>query len=367
MRAIVLEILKPKGAPARARAVVALVLLLASRAAAAQMPSSAGEIYGAWCARCHAADGTGRVDNPTVKTVPMNFTDCSLSTPEPNADWELVIAEGGRAAGLSAEMPAFGDVLNRRQVGELIDVVRGFCAERGWPPGDLNFPRALFTEKAFPEDELVTELAISHRGEDDLMLAQVKTIYERRFGRRGQVEVALPLLTRENQRVRFSGVGDVSLAAKAPLLWDRQATQILTAAVEITFPTGRESNGLGKGTPVFEPYLAYARRLANTYFQSQLKLELPARSPWFNRELVYNIYMGRDASARPSTWTAGIELNGENREVAVTPQVRKGLTRTGALAAAVGVRLPINQREEQGVRWAGYLLWEYREPVRPRR
>jgi hypothetical protein len=63
----------------------------------------------------------------------------------------------------------------------------------------------------------------------------------------------------------------------------------------------------------------------------------------------------------------GVELNGANREVAVTPQLRKGLTRTGALAAAVGVRIPITAREEQAIRWVGYLLWEYLEPVRPRR
>ena len=43
----------------------------------------------------------------------------------------------------------------------------------------------------------------------------------------------------------------------------------------------------------------------------------------------------------------------------MTPQVRKGLTGTGALAASIGVMLPLNEREEQGVRWVGYLLWEY--------
>ena len=82
--------------------------------------------------------------------------------------------------------------------------------------------------------------------------------------------------------------------------------------------------------------------------------------------MVYNTYLGRDTSAAPNTWTIGVELNGEDELVALTPQVRKGLTGTGALAASVGMMVPLNKREEQGVRWVGYLLWEYLEPWRAR-
>ena len=81
-------------------------------------------------------------------------------------------------------------------------------------------------------------------------------------------------------------------------------------------------------------------------------------------------------SQAPNTWTLGVEFNGESitrdrgrtNLIALTPQVRKGLTGTGALAAAsVGAMLPLNKREEQGVRWVGYLLWEYLEPWRARK
>jgi hypothetical protein len=95
-----------------------------------------------------------------------------------------------------------------------------------------------------------------------------------------------------------------------------------------------------------------------------------------DKTLVYNAYLGRDTSGAPDTWTLGVELNGEvgfpmdapsSSVVAITPQVRKGLTGTGALAASFGVMLPLNKREEQGMRWVGYLLWEYLEPLRARR
>jgi hypothetical protein len=75
------------------------------------------------------------------------------------------------------------------------------------------------------------------------------------------------------------------------------------------------------------------------------------------------VYLGRDTSGFPNTWTPGIEFTAENTEFALTPQIRKGLTKTGALAASFGVRLPLNDRFDQGIRYVGYLLWEYREPV----
>jgi hypothetical protein len=115
---------------------------------------------------------------------------------------------------------------------------------------------------------------------------------------------------------------------------------------------------------VFEPYLAGGLMRGGTYLQSQLKLELPVRG---GRTLVYNMYAGRDLGGTPDTWTLGVELNGENGELALTPQLRKGLTRTGALAASVGARVPLNQRQNRGVLWIGYLLWEYLEPVRAAR
>jgi hypothetical protein len=75
------------------------------------------------------------------------------------------------------------------------------------------------------------------------------------------------------------------------------------------------------------------------------------------------VYLGRDTSIFPDTWTLGLEFTAENYELALTPQIRKGLTRTGALSAAVGVRVPLTDRHDQGVRYVGYLLWEYLEPV----
>ncbi len=98
--------------------------------------------------------------------------------------------------------------------------------------------------------------------------------------------------------------------------------------------------------------------------QTQFKVEMPMRDPGGDTEVVYNVYGGRDLSGLPSTWSIGVEINGVDDKLAVTPQLRKGLTRTGALAAAWGVRIPVVNRQRQHTQWVGYLLWEYRDPVR---
>ena len=305
-------------------------------------------MWNEWCARCHAQDGSGKVSEPTITVEPLDFTDCKIAAAEPDADWMLAIAKGGPAVGLSSQMPAFEDTLSAERVDDFVQHLRGFCTEDGWPHGNMNFPRPIFTEKAFPENEFILLPAVSHR-KDVAVLA----IYERRLGRRAMWEAVLPL----SNRASNGTIDHVELAVKYVLNADAARTLITSAGLEV---------GLGHGTAVFEPYLAAGTLWRDVYLQAQAKLELPANTAKADRAFVYNLYAGRDTSVSPSTWTLGVELNGENGELALTPQVRKGLTKTGALGAAFGVRVPITARQEQGTHVVGYLLWEYLDPVRAR-
>jgi len=142
---------------------------------------------------------------------------------------------------------------------------------------------------------------------------------------------------------------------------------IVSGGFELSLPTGSKVRGLGAGTTVFEPYLAVGMVVGRFYVQTQGTFELPADTAKAERAFGYNLYVGGDTSSAPSTWTLGVELNGENHDVALTPQVRKGLTKTGALGAAIGVQVPLNDRRVRGTSVVGYLLWEYLEPVRARR
>jgi mono/diheme cytochrome c family protein len=332
---------------------------------AAQIPATSSELYGAWCAKCHAENGSGRVAVQTVKVPPRDFTDCRLATPEPDADWELVTAQGGPPAGMSSEMPAYGQLLDTDRIRGLVAHLRTFCTESGWPSGNLNFPRAIFTEKAFPENEVVILPAVSHKDGEPTGFT-LKSVYERRFGRRAHGEIGVPIESVAADR-RDTGLGDISVAGKYVLHTNRATTSIVTAGLEVVLPTGTAGRSFGSGTTVFEPYLASGMALGRTVVQGQLKYEFPASDFWAEREAVYNLYVGHTLDDRPSAWTFGIELNGIETDVAMTPQARKALTRTGALAAAGGVRIPLNNRSNQPVRYVGYMLWEYLDPVRPRR
>ena len=331
-------------------------------------PTTIPQMWTAWCARCHAEDGSGNIAEPTVTVTPMDFTDCKVTTPEPDADWERAIAKGGPGVGLSPQMPAFEDSLTPEQVTLFVSHIRGFCTETGWPPGNVNFPRPILTEKAFPENEVVLLPAIAHYPEDEapsITGGAFKVVYERRFGKQSMFEVSVPLVSTNSLGPRTSGLGDMEVGVKHAAYFD--GSRIMSVGLELALPTGDRFKDHGSGALMIEPYISTGMMIGNWYWQSQFKGEVSTDTVREGHHVVYNSYIGRDTSLAPNTWTLGLELNGEDQEVALTPQIRKGLTGTGALAASFGVMLPLNKREEQGMRWVGYLLWEYLEPWRARR
>jgi hypothetical protein len=88
------------------------------------------------------------------------------------------------------------------------------------------------------------------------------------------------------------------------------------------------------------------------------------------QHLMYNASLSRDWSTTPTGWTRGVEVSGVGSGIGLVPHVAKGLTRSGSLTAAVGVRLPVSAPSPYVTdltRWSGYLLWDYMEPLRARR
>ena len=341
----------------------------ATQQAGAAAPTTIPEMWGAWCARCHADDGTGKVKEPTVTVVPMDFTDCKLTTAEPDADWERAVAKGGPGVGLSSEMPGFEDSLTPAQISGFVSHMRGFCKETGWPSGNNNFPRPIVTEKAFPENEFLILPAVSHETEPGSAAAtdfSLVAVYERRFARRAMYEIGIPFYNWDFQSTRDSAIGDVAVAIKYAAYASSTTPRIVSVGLETTLPTGEVYKGFGKGTVVFEPFVAAGTMLGNWYVQASGKAELPADS-LVDRAYLYNLYVGHDTSAAPNAWTFGVELNGENQLLWMTPQVRKGLTGTGALAASLGVSIPVKYSGEKVVSWVGYVLWEFLEPFRARK
>src|SRR5688572_7996666 len=142
---------------------IAFVLVGVSSTAFGQIAELQGrELYQAACATCHGSDGKGSSRAVVgFDTALPDFTDCRFSSPEPDADWAAVITDGGPARSFDRRMPAFGQVLSEEQIEGVVQYLRSFCDETSWPRGELNLPRALITEKAFPENEALLTTSIS--------------------------------------------------------------------------------------------------------------------------------------------------------------------------------------------------------------
>src|SRR5215471_8904418 len=110
------------------------------------------KLYETHCAKCHGAAGDKPAAPEEGRRVAYDFSKCSVSSAESEEPWRLAVAQGGRAVGLSEDMPAFHRKLSEAEIAALVRYVRGYCVSRGWPNGNLNFSRPIVTEKAFPED-----------------------------------------------------------------------------------------------------------------------------------------------------------------------------------------------------------------------
>ena len=299
-----------------------------------------------------------------------DFSDCNFATRETEADWASVVAEGGPARGFSEIMPAFGDALSAEQISKILSHVGTFADCDPWPRGELNLPRALFTTKAYPEDELVLHSDIKTEGLDKIAN---KLIYERRIGARNQVEVAVPFgwntLEDNGHREWNSGVGDVILGVKRVLFHSRSSNSILSAGGEVILPTGDEDEGFGHGTTVFEPYLAAGQLFPYNYFaQFQGGVKLPEDDDHMPHEAFWKVVLGRSFSVGRygSAWSPMVEILGSkdldsSRDAHwdIVPQIQVPLNRRQHVRLAAGVRLPLNQTDTRDTVFAVYLLWDF--------
>lgn len=61
-----------------------------------------------------------------------------------------MIRDGGPSRGFSQIMPSFGEALTPDEIDKVVEYLRTLCRDDSWPRAELNLPRALVTEKAFP-------------------------------------------------------------------------------------------------------------------------------------------------------------------------------------------------------------------------
>jgi mono/diheme cytochrome c family protein len=358
---------------------IALVFVTSIAASARQQPvpngvagplqagRSAEDVYRDGCVTCHGPDGKGSPRAVVGFEVPLpDFTDCAFASGEPDPDWFAVIHEGGPVRGLDRHMPAFGDALAPDDITLAIAHIRTFCRERAWPQGDLNLPRAFFTEKAFPENEAVWTMAMTGGHERSI---ENELVYEQRLGPRNQVEVVAPIVAQESATGEWRrGLGDVALAFKRTLYASMRRGQIGAAGIEVILPTGNESHGLGNGYTVFEPFAMWGQILPrNSFLQLHAGVELPSDGRKGAQEAFIRSSVGTTLASDRGfgrAWSPQFEVLWARPERSpsewdVVPQIQVTLSKLQHVMLAAAVRVPITQRDERRTQALVYLLWDW--------
>jgi hypothetical protein len=354
----------------RAFVLSGLLVLLVSVRVSAQLGDTGGKsLYDRACASCHGVDGRGAARERVAFDLAVpDFTECSFSTRESDADWIAVVHEGGPVRGFDPTMPAFGEAFGEAEIQRILDYVRMFCGDGRWPRGELNLPRPFFTEKAYPEDEAVSTVSAALEGARSIMN---ELLYERRVGARSQFEVAAPFGVREvvepGGSSRF-GLGDIELGVKHALWHSAGSGTILSVGGELLLPTGDDARGFGRGTVVVEPFLSFGQVVATDGFvQAQALLELPVDQSKAENEAGLRLVAGRTFTQGRwgRTWSPMLEVIGaaelESGELAwdIVPQMQVSLNTRQHVLLNLGVRLPVTDTRARSSAFVLYVLWDW--------
>jgi hypothetical protein len=339
-------------------------------AAAGESVRSGADLFRSACAACHGIDGRGAPET-TIGFVDLavpDFTDCAFATVEPIGDWLAVAHDGGPARGFDRRMPAFGEILTEDEILGIVDHLHSFCGDPSWPRGDLNLPRALFTEKAFPENESVFTTSI---GGGTTGSVSHEVLYERRIGSRLQYELAVPLALEESDAGQWNkGLGDVAFALKGVLYHSLEQGAIVSAGGEAVLPTGKETLGLGKGVTILEPFLAVGQMLPrNSFLQIHTGAEVPVDRDKAEAEAFLRMALGTtiEQANFGRAWSPMVELlgareleEGQSVQWDVVPQVQVSLNQRQHLLINAGVRIPVTGRDEgRRAQFVTYFLWDW--------
>jgi len=336
--------------------------------------ASGEEIYRQACAACHSMDGSGQAQSVVGFQLPLpnghgfpDFNDCATNTVEPLADWIAVVHRGGPVRALDRHMPAFGDALTADQIERAVKYIWTFCKDASWPRGDLNLPRAFFTEKAFPENETVWTTGITASG---AKAVGNELVYEHRIGSRSQYEVKLPITAAQQEAggAWSRGIGDVEFAVRRTFYANMDRGSIFAAGGAVVAPTGKEDEGLGNGYWIYEPFAMWGQIIgSNAFLQVHTGVEIPSDQTLGDTETFVRTAFGytfaQDAGFGRA-WSPMLEVlaaspHGSATEWDVVPQVQISLSKLQHILLSVGVRVPLNEREERKPEILTYFLWDW--------
>ncbi len=338
-------------------------------------------IYEAACAACHGKSGEGTPQSSAGFDPPQSFphfNKCDETSPEFARDYKAAIRDGGPARGFSTIMPSFSGVMTSQQMDEVIAYLRSLCKETGWPVGELNVPRALLTEKAFPESETILTTTINAKGPPKITN---ELVFERILGKRDQLEIAVPFSWVHKDAGGYTGgLGDVVIGDKHilyshlkidPDMAAYDATgSIMSVQAEIVLPTGDQKRGFGGGEPSLGVFAMYDQLFARQAFmQIQTGIDVPRHTEYGPSSAYVKTAFGKSFAGDGELgrlWSPMVEFVG-NRDLTagartlwdVVPEFQVTINRRQHLRAAVGYRLPINDTAGRPKQFMAYFLWDW--------
>ena len=154
------------------------------------------------------------------------------------------------------------------QIESVVKYLWTLCNDPSWPRGDLNFPRAFFTEKAFPENEAVWTTGVTaSRGRRRSPTSSCTSIAS---GREASTRVTVPVDFQQTTPAAHgaAGLGDVEFALRRAFCASLDHTAIFAAGGAVTLPTGKDEIGLGDGATIWEPFAMFGKGIgANGFVQ----------------------------------------------------------------------------------------------------
>lgn len=328
------------------------------------------QIYDTSCAACHGRDGKGTPRSISAFKRPDTFPDftrCDQTTAEVDAAYRDVIEHGGPSRGFSQIMPAFGEVLSDSDIRDVIAYLRSFCRNPHWPRGELNLPRALVTEKAFPEDEEVLSTAVHATGTPR---NETHMIHEQRFGVKNQIEVDVPVIFQDQNHVWYGGVGDTTLALKRVMFSNLNAGSILSLQGGFLLPSGNRARGFGSGTTMFETFAAFDQLFrTDTFVQLQFGADLPFHTDIAPQSLFFSSAVGQSFAANHRLgrlWSPMCEfvavhdlVDRSSTDWDVIPELQVTISRRQHIRGNLGLRVPMTNTFGRPKQVMFYLLWDW--------
>ena len=277
-----------------------------------------------------------------------------------------MIVHGGPSRGFSTIMPSFSGLLSSDEIDDVVAYLRSFCTSPNWPRGELNLPRALVTEKAFPEDEVVMSTTVNASGAPGWT---TDFIHEQSFGAKDQIEIDVPWNVQDQNHSYASHIGDITFGLKHVMFSSLRTGSILSLQGGILPPTGSTKLG-GAGTTTFEPFASFDQLFpTNTWVQFQMGAELPRHPDISPQSLFYYTAIGQTFSSDHRLgrlWSPMVEflanrdlVDGAKTDWDVMPEMQVTVSRRQHIRADIGVRTPFPNTAGRSPEVNFYVLWDW--------